>query len=387
MVKKAPHPPRPLHLGDIVVAYSEALGEWTAAQVTDLDATWGSGAAGVLDLEWSGPEPTSIEDLGALLPLRLTHHSYAGSLSHCNFDWLLPRGCRVLGNPPLLHGQRRGLYGSGWRMGDQLARQRRWDRGGREVQHSGERTFAALEFADLGRSSTQFPDVWSVTITGIESIDAGDVTGLFPNLATLALAGNLGTLTGAGAFNHLRRLKSLSMFDLYGMGQSDCLLPANAPRLEALNLHGVPAEYAQAMKKTWSPEVKNGTFVDITKARTPEWVAENRDNPLRGWDGREHISAARYRKALAQYKTTRRAVIEALVGPIDATRLEEIGREYAEAFNVIDGRRNPFIETVERDELFDALNAIVEEAESAFGHSHPQARERLIAGFEAARDW
>jgi hypothetical protein len=51
-------PARPIAPGDIVAAYSEALGEWTAAQVTDLDPAWCK--AGVLDLDWSGSEPESV---------------------------------------------------------------------------------------------------------------------------------------------------------------------------------------------------------------------------------------------------------------------------------------------------------------------------------------
>ena len=54
-------PPRPLSPGDVVAAFCEALGEWAAAQITDLDRRWKT--AGVLDLDWSGPEPVSLTDL------------------------------------------------------------------------------------------------------------------------------------------------------------------------------------------------------------------------------------------------------------------------------------------------------------------------------------
>jgi hypothetical protein len=60
--QKETSPPRPIALGDVVAAYSEELGEWTAAQVTDLDPAWRT--AGVLELDWSGSEPSSVEDLG-----------------------------------------------------------------------------------------------------------------------------------------------------------------------------------------------------------------------------------------------------------------------------------------------------------------------------------
>jgi hypothetical protein len=115
-------PPRPITPGDVVAAYSEELSEWTAAQVTDLDLAWRT--AGVLELDWSGSEP-SVEDLDELAPLRLTHHAHNGRLSHCNYEWLLPRSYKVLGNVPLLHDRKSNSYSSGWHIGDQLSRHRR----------------------------------------------------------------------------------------------------------------------------------------------------------------------------------------------------------------------------------------------------------------------
>ncbi|MER7338581.1 hypothetical protein ABT403_12080 [Streptomyces sp. NPDC000075] len=41
-------PPRPVAVGDVVAVYSEALGAWTASQVTGLDAA--AKSAAVLEL-------------------------------------------------------------------------------------------------------------------------------------------------------------------------------------------------------------------------------------------------------------------------------------------------------------------------------------------------
>jgi hypothetical protein len=110
---------RQLAPGDIVAAFSEWLGEWAAAQVTDLDPEWKT--AGVLDLDCSGPEPSSVTDLDQPAALRLTHHKWTGVLSHVNYEWLLPRGCKVIGTMPLLHDRRSASYSRGWRIGQQLA--------------------------------------------------------------------------------------------------------------------------------------------------------------------------------------------------------------------------------------------------------------------------
>lgn len=381
-------PPRSIAPGDVVTAFSDALGEWTAAQVTDLDSSWGT--AGVLDLAWSGPEPDSLEVLGDLVPLHLTHHAWAGQLSHCNFDWLLPRGCKVIGNVSPLVDRKSSTYASGWRLGDQLAHQRRWDRDERTSAHPGERSFVGDEVGDLVAAGRTYPELWKVSITEIRSLDCADLVTVFPNLTRLSLDGGLGTLVDASSLNGLTRLRSLFVSNLFGMVASDRLLPGSVPGLEMLGLHSIPSEYAVAMKKVWIPEVAHGTYVEVTSPRKPQWVAENRDNPLRDWDGRGHISAARFRKAVAQYKATRRAVLEALddaSGHADAARLTALGSEYGEAFNRLDGSRNPFIETEEREDLFRALDSIVDHAEATSGRNLRNARDQLIAGLENVRDW
>ena len=69
-----------------------------------------------------------------------------------------------------------------------------------------------------------------------------------------------------------------------------------------------------------------------------------------------------------------------------ASRLAHIGREYADAFNRLDGRV-PFIETEEREEPFAALDLIIADAQTAAGKDLAAARQSLIDGVEAARDW
>lgn len=381
-------PPRSIAPGDVVAAFSAELGEWTAAQIVHLDA--GTQMASVLELAWSGPEPASVADLGDVSALRLTHHSWNGSLSHCNYEWVLPRSYKVIGALPLLHDKPSNGFSSGWRLGDQLARQRRWDRGVRDdpadprtQEHTGAEMNRILEAPTAPR-----PDIRNVHVRNIESLDCDRLVRRFPRLTHLTLSGDLGLLSSAASLNALTSLKRIRITDLFGMGKEDRLLPRCLPALEALLLDGVPAEYAAATRPTWRPEIPNGTYVDIRGARKPEWVAENRNNPLRDWDGRAGISGARFKKAVAQYKATRRAVMTALSdGTADRpTRLVEIGREYGEAFNRLDGR-TPFIETVEREELFDALHQIADEAESAHGPDLPWVRESLVSGLESVRDW
>lgn len=382
-------PPRPLAPGDVVAGFCEALGEWAAAQVTGLDPDWKT--AGVLDLDWSGPEPSSVTDLGQPAALRLTHHSWAGKLSHVNYEWLLPRGCKVIGAMPLLHARRSASYSHGWRLGRQLALQRRWDVGDhgpwldpREVSCTG----AELNEA-LASPAEPRPDVWSLTVRDVRSLDCSLLAARYPGLADLSVSGNFGELTNASSLNQLTSLKRLFINGLVGMGRADCLHPDRIPALELLGLHNIPYDYATAMRARWRPQAPNGTQIDVTGARKAEWLAANLSNPLRDWDGRAHVSRTRFAKATAQYKATRRAIMAALSaddGDPAATRLTQIGHEYAEAFNKLDGRA-PFIETEEREELFGALDLIIADAQATTGKNLAAARQSLIDGVEAARHW
>jgi hypothetical protein len=240
------------------------------------------------------------------------------------------------------------------------------------------------------RRAEPLHEIWSVSITDIDSLDGNDVAALFPNLTRLTLSGNLGTLGNAASLNQLPHLKALFINNLFGMTASGVLSVTATPYMEMVSLHSVPAEYAAAMKKAWTAQITNGTLVEITGPRKPSWVAENRGNPLREWEGRTHISAARYRKSVAQYKATRRAVLAELAASTDhadGSRLVEVGRQFSEAFNQLDRTRHPFIETEEREELFEAINAIVDEAEGEYGRTFSTARRDLIAGVDGARDW
>lgn len=83
------------------MVYADALGEWTASQITDFDAA--ENCVGVVELDWSAPEPATGADLGGVRPLRLTHHSRNGKLSHCDHSWGLSRSFTVIGSlPPMV---------------------------------------------------------------------------------------------------------------------------------------------------------------------------------------------------------------------------------------------------------------------------------------------
>jgi hypothetical protein len=223
-------PPRPIAPGDIVTCFSDDLDEWTAAQITDLNPSWKT--AGVLELNWSGPEPSSVEDLGRVSPLVLTHHGWSGRTSHTNFEWVLPRSCKVIGSLPLLREARSDSYSSGWDVGMQLALQRRWDGGDHDaLGRPGEVELKGSEFdAFLGEGRQG--DIWALKIEDVKAPDCAPLVDALPGLHRLMVSGALGRLENAGHLNRLSSLKELAISNLFGMTKSDVLLPARVPTLE-----------------------------------------------------------------------------------------------------------------------------------------------------------
>ena len=376
-------PPRPLAVGDIVTGYSRHLGEWTVAQITNLDET--RATAGVLELDWSGPRPSSVEDLGDVKPLVLRPHSHVRRFSYVNVTWLLPRGHEVIGRLPLMVDAPSNSYG-GWVLGLQLSSQRRAAAGHRgNWSDPSELVLSAANatklFAEQGAPQL---GIVALRVHSIDDLDCRPLVEHFPNLVQLQLHGLLGTLHNAGDLNRLNALRWLSIYDLFGMTADEVLEPTNAPDLQTLDLYSIPKEYADASRSRWRKEIPHGTDVTITSARKPGWVAENRDNPLRDWDGNEHVSRAIYAKSIAQYKLTRRAVQASLARHLDTDELHQIGRDYGLAFNKIDAR-STFIETVEREDIFAALDFLANELASAADVDAVKAA--LQRGTDAVRDW
>ncbi|WP_371664647.1 hypothetical protein [Streptomyces sp. NBC_00280] len=90
-------------------------------------------------------------------------------------------------------------------------------------------------------------------------------------------------------------------------------------------------------------------------------------------------------KALAQYKATRDALLTEVRGGEHHGNIAEIGHAFGAAINAPDSRSS-FIETVEREELFDALDFLVDEEQTVAGHDLTAACAALIEGVDSIRD-
>ncbi len=372
-------PPRPIAPGDVVVAYSAALGEWGAAQITELDPA--GRRVGVIQLDWSGPEPESVADLGN--PQPLCGEAFGRDRVPEWHHWVLPRDFTVLGSLPLPELHPVGGLAARWTVGYRLAERRKPKSatGTSLERHSG-RQLNEL----LAAPAPPDEDRLLLWVLGIETLDCDKLTERFPRLQSLHLTGNPGTLIGPSSLNKLGELYELWIEDLFGMDKSDCVHPRLVRNLDWLRLSSIPSGYAAAMRRIWEPEQANGTRVDIERARGEDWVHVSMNFPLRHWRSRHpKMRREQYEKAQSVYRTTRHAVRKALAENAGRWRLVEIGREYGEKFTQVDRMQRCF-GPEDRDDLMAALDRIVDEV-AAPDRDFTWAREALAAGAEFTRKW
>ena len=125
----------------------------------------------------------------------------------------------------------------------------------------------------------------------------------------------------------------------------------------------------------------------MSKARKPEWLAENLLNPFRDWDGREHISPAYAKKAALAYKNMLAVTrgIDAAMAATAAAALEAMVSAYVLEFNKIE-RRTSIIETVEREEIYTVLAELLAQLVQQRGPALVDEA-ALLALFDRLRDF
>ena len=381
MVNRKPSvPPRPIAPGDVVVAYSAALGEWGAAQITELDPE--TRRVGLIQLDWSGPEPSSLADLGDPEPLCGDVYGYDRSPEWNH--WVLPRYFTVLGSRPVRDVRPASRQAGRWTVGYQLARRRRAADDPQTPYIPMVRLGGAQLNQILAEPAAPDEDRTWLIVAGIEQLDCYALTDRFPRLRGLHLTGSPGVLDGAASLNKLSELDELWLEDLFGMEKSDCVHPRMVQELDWLRLSSIPSGYATAMRRVWEPEQANGTRVDIERARGADWIHVSMTFPLRHWRRRHvHMTSEQYERAQSVYRTTRQAVRKALAEKAGRWRLVEIGREYGEKFTQVDRMRRCF-GPADREDLMAALDQIVDEVGQG---DLAWAREALAAGAEFTRKW
>ncbi|MGW6376072.1 hypothetical protein ACWFRB_08405 [Rhodococcus sp. NPDC055112] len=196
-------------------------------------------------------------------------------------------------------------------------------------------------------------------ISAIEELELGDVAEHFPGVSWLHLFGAPGLLDELDGLQRLPQLKTLWICDLFGYDSSDFPGPDELPSLTGLDLDSIPADVATGVRARYRkvPRVE----LTVRKPRKPEWLAENLENPLRRWDGRDGIPRAVSNKARTAFVAALRQVRDAAGTdePAHAVAVSTAVTEFLDTIATLN-RKHQFLYTLERDEVVDAVGALTE---------------------------
>ncbi|QKY03023.1 hypothetical protein G3257_12725 [Janthinobacterium lividum] len=208
-----------------------------------------------------------------------------------------------------------------------------------------------------------------LSLIGMKEVDLAQVAQRFPHLTSLRIWGKPGMASQMASLAQLAQLRTFTAYDLFGFTAEEFPSAAQLPKLSALWLTSLPADVAKAIKAGYKTAAALGLDLSVTKARKPEWLAENLLNPFRDWDGREHISPAYAKKAALAYKNmlaVTRGIDAAMQATAAAVALEAMVAAYVDAFNKIE-RRTSIIETVEREEIYTVLAELLAQLRQQLG--------------------
>ena len=206
----------------------------------------------------------------------------------------------------------------------------------------------------------------ALSLTGVKEIDLAPVVKRFTCLTELRIWGNPGVASNMHRIAALPQLQMLTFFNLFGFSAADFPSPEALPNLSCLWMTSVPLDVVSSVRAAYKKATTQGLDLSLSKARKPEWLAENLHNPFRDWDGREHISATYAKKAALAYKNLRAATNNIDSSMDVASLLTAAVTAYTEAFNLID-RRSKAIETVEREEIYSVLCDVLNPLEQKLG--------------------
>ena len=218
----------------------------------------------------------------------------------------------------------------------------------------------------------------------IEELDIEEVLNAYPKLTELRLWGKPGNLLHFDTLSEFKELEVLTTMDLFGFTAEDIPRPDSLPNLRRFWMNSLPEDAAKVAKKLYKKRKEEGLDLWITKPRKPEWLVQNLDNPFRSWDGQENITSANAKKAATLYRKTRAGMVKLVESSPDEIMqgATELVKLYTEGFNKMD-KGKYFIETVEREDIYTALDDILDLIPAEFNID----KENLLNFFDELKDF
>ena len=227
-------------------------------------------------------------------------------------------------------------------------------------------------------------DLGKLHFMNISELDIKEILVEYPKLRELRLWGKPGNLLHFDTLSEFKELEVLTTMDLFGFTAEDIPRPDSFPNLRRFWMNSLPEDAAKVAKKLYKKRKKEGLDLWITKPRKPEWLAQNLDNPFRSWDGQENITPANAKKAAALYRKTRAGMVKLVESSPDEIMqgTTELVKLYTEGFNKMD-KGKYFIETVEREDIYTALDDILDLIPVEFNID----KENLLNFFDELKDF
>ena len=218
----------------------------------------------------------------------------------------------------------------------------------------------------------------------IEELDIEEVLNAYPKLTELRLWGKPGNLVHFDKLPEFQQLEVFTTMDLFGFTAENIPTPDRLPNLYMFWMESLPEDAAKVTKKLYKKRKEDGLHLWISKPRKPEWLAQNLDNPFRSWDGQENITLANAKKAAALYRKTRAGMVKLVESSPDEMMqgATELVKLYTEGFNKMD-KGKYFIETVEREDIYTALDDILDLIPAEFNID----KENLLNFFDELKDF
>lgn len=132
------------------------------------------------------------------------------------------------------------------------------------------------------------------------------------------------------------------------------LILAGLNDFDELDFDSVPKEAGRYLKKKWNNKLEK---LSIAHLRDNNWLKENLDNPLRHWDDNEFIPQTAYKKAVKCYKDIRKLFLKAEW----REQIENAVSDYTVFFNELNQKFDLFIETDEREDIFETMEQLYNE--------------------------
>jgi len=206
----------------------------------------------------------------------------------------------------------------------------------------------ARPLPDLG-----LPRLTSLRVTEIERLDLAILAQNYPKLATLNLWGRPGTLANMAALGALGGLRDLLLIDLFGFDAGDFPAPEKLPRLSSLTLSSVPKDVGKPIAQRFA----HVRYLDVTKLRGPDWMAQNLGNPFRSWEGRDNVRAVDAKAAFKAYSTAQQQLAELTRASSTEADVEAVLKAFVAVLNEL--ATKSALETQERDEAVRAFRSLL----------------------------